>query len=112
MEYGIYDSKTIAITAIYIIHKFFKINIMQNKRTDRLDAEERKQLRSSDFGLPQQREFPMPDATHVRAAEAYFRYAAEDSKPELAHRILLKAKKFKVNVKSEIILDWARKYKS
>jgi len=25
----------------------------------------------------------MPDAAHVRAAEAYFRYASDDQKPEL-----------------------------
>ena len=41
---------------------------------DVLDAEERKELPDSVFGLPERREFPMPDAAHVRAAEAYFRY--------------------------------------
>lgn len=77
--------------------------------SDRLNAEERKELKDSDFGIPETREFPMPDAVHVRAAEAYFRYAPEDKKPELAHRILLKAKKFGVEVKSGTILEWAKK---
>ena len=53
----------------------------------------------------------MPDAAHVHAAEAYFRFAPEDKKAELAHRILLKAKKFGVDVESETILGWAKKYK-
>lgn len=54
----------------------------------------------------------MPDAAHVRAAEAYFRYAPEDKKPLLAHRILLKAKKFGVDVESSVIHSWAEKYNS
>lgn len=83
----------------------------KNKKDDKLNTEEKKKLRSSDFGIPEDREFPMPDATHVRAAEAYFRYASEEKKPMLAHRILQKAKKFGVNVESPVILDWSKKYK-
>lgn len=75
----------------------------------KLSAEERRELKDSDFGIPETREFPMPDAAHVRAAEAYFRYAAEDKKKELAHRILLKTKRFGVNVESDIIRKWAEK---
>lgn len=77
--------------------------------SDRLSAEERKELKDSDFGIPETREFPIPDAAHVRAAEAYFRYAPDDKKQELARRILSKAKKFGVEVKSETILEWAEK---
>ena len=83
-----------------------------NDRTmhsDRLSAEERKELKDSDFGIPETREFPIPDAAHVRAAEAYFRYAPDDKKQELARRILSKANKFGVEVKSETILEWAEK---
>lgn len=77
--------------------------------SDRLDAEERRELSDSDFGLPKEREYPMPDAAHVRAAEAYFRYASDQQKPELARNILKKAKQFGVNVQSQTILDWAQK---
>ena len=62
--------------------------------SDRLDTEERKELNDSDFGLPEERKYPMPDATHVRAAESYFRYATDQQKPELARNILRKAKEF------------------
>lgn len=74
---------------------------------DRLTAEERQELKDSDFGIPEDREFPLFDAAHVRAAEAYFRYAPENKKQELARRILLKARKFGVTIKSQTILDWA-----
>ena len=77
------------------------------QENDRLDTEERNELKDSEFGIPETREFPMPDAAHVRAAEAYFRYAPENKKQELARRILLKARKFGVTVKSQTILDWA-----
>jgi hypothetical protein len=78
---------------------------------DKLSAVERNALNDSEFGIPEAREFPMPDAVHVRAAEAYFRFAPEDKKPLLAHRILLKAKQFGVTVESRTILEWAAKYK-
>lgn len=54
----------------------------------------------------------MPDAAHVHAAEAYFRHASSDDKPLLAHRILMKAKKYGVEIESDKIKDWAKKYKA
>ena len=51
---------------------------------DRLSYEEKHELPDDVFGLPERREYPMPDAAHVRAAEAYFRYCPEDLKPRLA----------------------------
>lgn len=80
------------------------------QKTHKLDTEQHKELRYSDFGIPQLREFPMPDAAHVRAAESYFRYAPDEYKALLAHRILLKAGKFDVEIKSPVVLDWAEKY--
>ena len=71
---------------------------------------QRKELNDSDFGLPEERKYPMPDATHVRAAESYFRYATDQQKPELAHNILRKAKEFGVDVESPTILEWANRY--
>ncbi|WP_370453486.1 DUF6582 domain-containing protein [Parabacteroides sp. AM08-6] len=81
------------------------------KRTssDKLDTAERRELPDSAFGLPDRREFPMPDAAHVRAAEAYFHYAPEEYKPLLAQRILQKAAEFGVDVESPTVLSWAEK---
>lgn len=75
--------------------------------SDILDTEERRDLPTSDFGLPERREYPMPDATHVRAAEAYFRYCPEDLRPELARNILKFAARYGVDVKSPVILGYA-----
>lgn len=73
----------------------------------KLNTKERRELKDSDFGLPKEREFPMPDAAHVHAAEAYFRYADEGKKPKLARNIMKKAEKFGVDVESETIKKWA-----
>lgn len=74
---------------------------------DILDTEERRELPDNVFGLPERREFPMPDAAHVRAAEAYFRYCPDDLKPELARNILRFASEYGVDVKSPTILQYA-----
>ena len=73
------------------------------KPSDKLTASERKELDTSEFGIPQLREFPIHDAAHVRAAEAYFRYAPEEYKAQLARNILAKAHLLGVNVKSPTI---------
>lgn len=75
--------------------------------TDRLDAEERKELPDSLYGLPERREYPMPDAAHVRAAEAYFRYCPEELKPRLARAILRFAKEYGVDVESATVKGYA-----
>lgn len=81
----------------------------ENHEPDKLDTEERRELTNDEFGLPEERAYPMPDAAHVRAAESYFRYCPDENKPELARNIMRKAAEFGVNVRSETILDWAAK---
>lgn len=75
--------------------------------SDVLNEEERRELPDSLYGLPERREYPMPDAAHVRAAEAYFRFCPEDLKPELARAILRFAKEYGVDVKSPTVLSYA-----
>ena len=75
--------------------------------TDRLTAEERRELPDSAFGIPETREFPLVDAEHVRAAEAYFRYAPDERKAALARRILRRARELGVEVRSRVIRGWA-----
>lgn len=74
---------------------------------DRLTTEEKRELPDSDFGLPERREYPMPDAAHVRAAEAYFRYCPEDLKPRLARAIIEKARLYGVDIQSPTVLNYA-----
>lgn len=75
---------------------------------DRLSYREKESLPDSVFGLPERREYPMPDAAHVRAAEAYFRYCPEELRPRLARAILARAAEFGVDVESPEILQYAR----
>jgi hypothetical protein len=75
---------------------------------DRLSYEEKKELPDSVFGLPERREYPMPDAAHVRAAEAYFRYCPEDLKPKLARAIMARAREFGVDIQSPTVLSYAQ----
>lgn len=77
--------------------------------SDRITYQEKKELPDSVFGLPDRREYPMPDAAHVRAAEAYFRYCPEDLKPELARAILARARDFGVIITSPHVLSYAEK---
>lgn len=74
---------------------------------DVLDAAERRELPDDIFGLPEKREYPMPDAAHVRAAEAYFRYCPESLKPELARNILRFAARYGVDVHSSAVRAYA-----
>ncbi|MDO4335256.1 MAG: hypothetical protein Q4C37_05420 [Bacteroidales bacterium] len=73
---------------------------------DRLNTEERRELPDSLYGLPERREYPMPDAAHVRAAEAYFRYCPDDLKPRLARAIVRFAKQYGVDVESSTVLAY------
>ena len=38
---------------------------MKGQIADKLNTEERCELKDEDFGIPETREFPMPDAPHV-----------------------------------------------
>ena len=75
--------------------------------SDILNREKREELPDSMYGLPERREYPMPDAAHVRAAESYFRYCPEELKPKLARAILRFANEYGVDIKSPTILSYA-----
>lgn len=70
----------------------------------RISYKQKEELPDSVFGLPERREYPMPDAAHVRAAEAYFRYCPEELKGKLARAILARAKEYGVDVESPEVL--------
>lgn len=86
---------------------FYENNQIIGIMNDKLDTEDRRDLPSDVFGLPERREYPMPDAAHVRAAEAYFRYCPEELKPELARNILRFAAEYGVDVESPTVRSYA-----
>ena len=75
--------------------------------SDRISYKEKEELPDSVFGLPERREYPMPDAAHVRAAEAYFRYCPEELKPKLAKAILHRAQQRGEDHESPTVLSYA-----
>lgn len=81
----------------------------KRNESDKLTAEERRELPREAFGIPSRREFPLSDAAHVRSAEAYFRYASDNEKPRLARLILERAREFGVEVRSAAVHEWAEK---
>lgn len=65
---------------------------------EKLSPEER-----INFGLPDQKKFPMPDPQHVRTAISYFKKAKDSDRLELAKNIIKYIKHFgmKINVNPE-----------
>ena len=60
----------------------------------KLTAEELRKLKDSDFGLPDERRYPMPDKEHVLAAIKFFNYVEKDKEVELAKNINKKIGEF------------------
>ena len=79
-----------------------------NYNEDTLTSKERKTIDDSQFGLPEERKYPLTDAAHVKSAMAYFRYCDADKKHALAKRILKAAKKYDVKV-STMLQDFVIK---
>ncbi|HEY3522388.1 MAG TPA: hypothetical protein VGK63_01690 [Candidatus Limnocylindrales bacterium] len=63
-----------------------------------LSEKKRDKLKSSQFGLPEERKYPMPDKSHARNAKA--RASQQEEKGNLTE-----AKKEKIDRKADRILD-------
>nr|DAM71724.1 MAG TPA: hypothetical protein [Caudoviricetes sp.] len=72
-----------------------------NYNEDTLTSKERKNIDTSQFGLPEERKYPLTDAAHVKSAMAYFRYCDPSKKHKLAKRILSAAKKYDVKISED-----------
>ena len=59
-----------------------------------LSSKDRNDLPDSEFGLPSQRRYPMPDKSHVLSAIRFFNHVEEEYEVELAKNIIKKIKKF------------------
>lgn len=75
--------------------------------SDKLSYKEKEMLPDDVFGLPERREYPMPDAAHVRAAESYFRYCPPELRHKLAIAIMNRAKEYGVRIHSPEIISYA-----
>ena len=57
-----------------------------------LSSKDRNDLPDSEFGLPSQRRYPMPDKSHVLSAIRFFNHVEEEYEAELAKNIIKKIK--------------------
>lgn len=76
----------------------FKANNVISEST--LTRNERDHLTDSDFGIPEERKYPLNDEVHVIQAVRFFKDAPEKYRTDLAKRIVSKAKKYN--------MDWER----
>jgi hypothetical protein len=63
-----------------------------------LDEKDRDKLKESQFGLPDERKYPMPDKSHARNAKAR-------ASQQLHEGNLTKAEKAKIDRKADKVLD-------
>ena len=65
----------------------------------KLSARQRKNLPDDQFGLPNEKGYPMPDEAHVRSAIAYFHSCPQNKRKELASNINRIAKSYGMKIK-------------
>lgn len=64
----------------------------------KLSAKDRANIKSSDYGLPKKKKYPMPDESHVRAAIRLFNHVDKEDEAELARNIKKKIKEYNMDV--------------
>lgn len=70
----------------------------ENAYLAEMSAAERNALSDSDFGVAELRKYPLDSAAHVKSAVKFFNHVDKKYESELAHAIIRKAKKFKVEL--------------
>ena len=73
-----------------------------------LTAEQRKNLKDSDFGLPAKRAYPMPDKAHVKSAIRMFNHVDKQDEKILASAINRKIKEF--DMEDEVTVSKKNRY--
>lgn len=70
-----------------------------------LTTKERNELKPAQFGLPEDRKFPLNDAEHVRSAIKLFGHCPEGKRTMLAKNIRKAANKFGVEIKKDNLIS-------
>ncbi|MBP5598343.1 MAG: hypothetical protein J6Y02_23450 [Pseudobutyrivibrio sp.] len=70
-----------------------------------LTTKERNDLKPAQFGLPEDRKYPLIDAEHVRSAIKLFGHCPEGKRTQLAKNIHKAAKKFGVEIKKDNLVS-------
>ena len=77
---------------------------------EKLTAADRKEISGSDFGIPSQRRYPMPDKSHVLAAIRFFNKVDPEHEAELARNIIKKMKEYNIDPSTVGESNRLRKY--
>lgn len=74
-----------------------KIEEVTDESTSLLETK-RSNLKDSDFGIPEDRKFPLDTEQHVRSAIKLFGHAEESKKPALARKIASRARSYGIQI--------------
>lgn len=90
----------------YEISESIKFNVSLDERA--ISTETRKDLKDSDFGLPETRSFPLIDKEHVKKAIQFFKYCPYESREELANRIKNRADELDIEINNPLVLQYVK----
>ena len=99
--------KTININSFMSYYVEKNVNLYLNESTkywgleESISAKERREIPVEQFGLPEERKYPLDTPEHVRSAIKLFGHCEEDKKHQLAVRIMKAAKKFNIEIKED-----------
>lgn len=80
----------------------------------KLTANGRKHIKSTNYGLPKDKKYPLNDEQHVRSAIQMFAYCPSDKKATLARNIKRRIGQLHMDIqvsKGSAFYDYAGKYK-
>lgn len=80
------EERCVEPEALYIFHDYVVEKVLKAKDRNNLD--------DSDFGIPEERKYPIHDEAHVRAAIQRFNYVDKKNEKLLANNIIKALKKF------------------
>ena len=73
--------------------------ILESIQEKALSSKDRKELKDSDYGVPELRKYPLTDKQHVSSAITYFDKCEKKYQPELAKNIIKKIKEYDMHPK-------------
>ena len=77
-----------------------------NIQESKLSSKDRNELDDNEFGIPEDRKFPLNDKNHVEQAIRMFGKADEDKKKSLAKRISKKAKEYNIDISNTKVNEY------
>jgi len=97
-----------------VIQEFLSLRKTKRLHTPKMgrvmySPEEREKFKSTDFGLPNTKKYPMLNKRDVSMAARGFHRAKEDDKKQLAKNIMKKAKEFGVTIKDPDIIKYSKR---